>query len=118
MRISIIYILSRIARRVWLFIRHWYLDGFLQGIQWHLNLLERMDRVFALKITVRNWLQPLYRDYTIIGYFFGIIFRTLRIAIAFTIYAAYALISAALYLAWAAIPVVILYKIWHEISKT
>lgn len=118
MNISIVYILTRIGLRVWMFVWHWYVDGFLQGIQWHLNLLEWMDQFFALKITIHNWLQPLYRDYTFIGYFFGFIFRTARIAVACVVYAVYAIISAMLYVAWSAIPIVIIYKIWYEISRT
>ncbi|HEY4500099.1 MAG TPA: hypothetical protein VJH70_03205 [Candidatus Paceibacterota bacterium] len=118
MNISIIYILNRIVWRVWMFVWHWYVDGFLQAIQWYLGILEQMDQFFALKITIHNWLQPLYRDYTLIGYFFGFIFRTARIAIACVIYSLYTTISALLYIAWSVIPVVIIYKIWYEISRT
>lgn len=106
-----IYLLSHLGRRILDFFRHWYLDGFLLAVDLTLNFLERLDRYFALRITVKNWLQPLYQDYTVIGYVMGFILRTLRIGVGTIIYAAVTVLAVAAFLIWAVIPLLIIYKI-------
>lgn len=93
------------------FFRHWYLHGFLRATHWSYNFLERLDRFFALRITVKNWLQPLYQDYTLIGYLWGFIFRTLRIFLALIVYGILVLISFGLFVLWSLIPLYVIYQI-------
>lgn len=109
--ISLIYILTHLGRRVLDFFRHWYWHGFLLATHWFYNFLERLDRVFALRITIKNWLQPLYQDYTVIGYAWGFIFRTARIILGLAVYAGFILLAIALFLVWSAIPPYVVYKI-------
>ncbi len=113
--ISLVYLLNQLLRHIVDFIRHWYVDGFFQAVDWTLDILERLDRRFALRITVKYWFQPLYQDYTLIGFAWGFIFRTVRIVIAVVVYLILIVCALALFLAWAAIPLGVLYKIFTNL---
>ena len=76
-----------------------------------MDILKRLDRFFALKITIRYWLQPLFQDRTFIGYILGPIFRTGRIATALMVYLVVIIIVAPVYAIWLLIPPYIVYKI-------
>ncbi|MDD5547887.1 MAG: hypothetical protein PHN74_03300 [Candidatus Pacebacteria bacterium] len=75
------------------------------------GLLEKLDHVFALRVTARKWLKPLYQDNSVIGYILGFIFRTIRIFIAFIFYLILAVLALVLFFAWALVPIFIIYKI-------
>lgn len=109
--LSLVYLLTHLGRRVLDFFRHWYYHGFLRATHWSYNFLERLDRFFALRITAKNWFQPLYQDYTFIGYLWGFVFRTTRILAALTVYGFFIAISFCLFLLWAAIPIFVIYQI-------
>ncbi len=110
MSFSVVYLLQRFFYRIYEAIRHWYRDGFLWFVHHTLNVLEGLDRTFALRITFRYWLKPLYQDYTVIGYILGFIFRTFRLVIGGFVYLVIILAALLLYLVWAAIPIYIVYK--------
>lgn len=109
--ISLVYIITHLSRRVVDFFRHWYVDGFLRSVDWTLSILERLDKRFAIRITAKNWLQPLYQDYSIIGYIWGFIFRTIRIFVGLAVYLAFILTATLLFLGWAAFPIFVIYQI-------
>ena len=115
MNLSLVYILAHLGRRILDFFKHWYWDGFLKSIHWFLNLMERSDKIFALRITAKIWLQPLYQDYSFIGYIWGFIFRTIRIIIGLVFYLILSLISSLVFLAWAAIPIFVIYQIFIKL---
>lgn len=110
-KISLFYILSHLGKRVLDFFRHWYIGGFIRASDWALGILEQLDRRFAVRITAQNWLQPLYQDFTIIGYVWGFIFRTIRILIGLLVYLVFILLAIAFFILWAALPLFIMYKI-------
>ncbi len=112
--ISLIYLLRRAGYRILEFFRHWYLDGFLLAGGWTLSVLERLDRIFAVRINFNNLFKPLYQDYTFIGHIWGFIFRSARVAIGGLIYLFLALAAIGLYLAWAAAPIYIIFKIFSN----
>jgi len=109
--VSLVYIVTHLGKRILDFFHHWYIDGFILATHWSYNFLERLDRIFALRITAKNWFQPLYQDYTVIGYMWGFVFRTFRIIAGLIVYALYALFSFSLYLLWAAFPFWVIYQI-------
>ncbi len=106
----IIYAFNRFVFRIAEFIRHWYVDFFKFYSHKVISFLERLDRVFALKITLEHWLEPLYQDRTISGYIFGFIFRTLRIVIGASIYFCIIFAAVVVYLIWAAVPLFLVLK--------
>jgi len=93
------------------FFRHWYYGGFLFFFHRLINLLEVLDHYFALKINLHYLFQPLYQQYTFIGYFLGFIFRGIRILVAGVIYGLVILSGLILYLLWSVVPVFVLIKI-------
>ncbi len=113
--ISLVYIMNHFIRRIGDFFRHWYIDGFLKATDLILNGLERLDRRFALRITAKNWFQPLYQDYSAIGYLWGFIFRTIRIAVSLFVYGVFLSIAAILFLIWLLIPFFVIYEIFKNV---
>lgn len=105
------YLFNRFFYRLGEFLRHWYRGGFFFFFHKLIELLEWLDRYFALKITLRYLFQPLYQNYTFVGYVLGFIFRGTRIAVAGVIYGLIVLMVLVLYLVWALIPLGIIYKI-------
>lgn len=107
----LVYLGNRFFYRLGEFLRHWYRDGFFFFFHKLIGLLEWLDSYFALKITLRYLFQPLYQNYTFVGYVLGFIFRGTRIAVAGIIYGIVILMGLILYLVWALVPIWILVKI-------
>ena len=105
------YLLGRLVFRVFEFLEHWYWGSFRVAGGKLIDLFEKWDKFFALKITLRHWLQPLYQDRTMIGYILGPIFRTGRIIVAASVYLLAAALAALIYFIWLIIPPYIVYKI-------
>lgn len=110
MSVSVVYIAQRFLYRVLDFLRHWYVDSFYFISRQTVNVLEILDRRLAFKVSVRYWLKPLYQDYTPLGYILGFILRTFRVIAGGIVYLLVILLAAAVYLAWAGIPVYVIYK--------
>lgn len=105
------YILKQFFWRITDFLRHWYVSSFIWWTHWIIGLLERLDRGFALKITLRCLFAPLYQDRSIFGYVLGFIFRGIKIILALFFYAVILFLAAIIYLAWAIIPPFLIYRI-------
>lgn len=71
--------------------------------------LTSADQSLALKITLRHFFEPLYKDYSAIGRILGVIFRTGRILIGLAAYIFVTAFFLLVYLIWIAIPFAILY---------
>lgn len=104
------YAAYRFSYRILAFVEHWYWGSFRLFGGFLIELLRRLDRTFAVRITLRHFFQPLYQDRTIIGYILGFIFRSLRIAIALPVYLLIIAITALIYLLWLIIPLYLLYR--------
>ncbi|OGG42876.1 hypothetical protein A3G50_00590 [Candidatus Jorgensenbacteria bacterium RIFCSPLOWO2_12_FULL_42_11] len=108
---ALVYFGNRFIYRIGEFIRHWYKDGFFFFFRRLVDFLERLDRYFALRVTFHYLFQPLYQNYTFVGYVLGFIFRSIRVGIAGFVYFWVILSWMGLYLLWAFIPLGIIYKI-------
>jgi len=113
MSFSPIYLLQRFLYRIFMFFYNWYVSSFGRFADFFLGVFQSLDVTFALKVNIQHWFDPLYQQRNIVGYFLGFIFRTIRIFSGTIIYLLIFLFSVALYLAWAAIPFVI---IWYGVS--
>lgn len=102
---AVVYLIQRFLYRIWQFIAHWYVGGYFAIGGRFLNMLEYLDQTIALRITLHYFWQPLYRDYSFIGYMIGIPARTVRTLVGFVAYGAVIAVGLGAYLAWAAIPV-------------
>lgn len=102
------YLAQRAFYRFVDFFHHWYVDGSRVFAHRFVNTLEVADQTFAVKITLRYFFQPLYRDYTVIGRILGVVFRSGRILIGLAIYVLITMLFILVYLAWLAVPAVII----------
>lgn len=109
-RFSIFYLFSIAFKRIKTFLKDWYVNSFVGFWDFLLRNLAKLDKTFAVKITMRHWLEPLYQDRTIIGYVLGFIFRTLRIVIGSVVYLIVVVFVMFCYLLWAFIPFFLLVK--------
>jgi hypothetical protein len=73
-------------------------------------MMRRIDTVFALKITVRNFFVPLYNDRTILGYILGVVLRSARVIVSVPIYVGVWMICVGCALVWMSIPPFLIYK--------
>jgi len=106
---ALVYLVQRFFYRLFDFFHHWYVDGSRSSFHYFLSVLEVVDRTLAVRITLRHFFEPLYRDYTIIGRILGVIFRSGRLLVGGVIYGLLTIIFLAIYLAWLLIPLFVIY---------
>jgi hypothetical protein len=104
-----VYLLYRFFYRLYDFFHHWYVDGSKLIFGYVINLFEGLDQTFALKITVKHFFQPLYKDYSPVGRILGVFFRSGRIIVGFFVYLLLGIAFAAIYLFWIAIPITVMF---------
>ena len=103
------YLFHRFFYRIFDFFQHWYVGGSRVIAHVFISTLEHIDRSLAVKITIVHFFEPLYKDYSVVGRVLGIIFRTFRIAIGTVVYVVITFFFLIGYLAWIAIPPVLLF---------
>ena len=108
MNFALVYLLHRALYRLFDFFHHWYVHGSRNLFHYFVSSLERVDRTIAIRVTLRYFFQPLYKDYTIIGRILGVFFRSARILIGLFIYVFAIALFALIYLAWVLLPPVLL----------
>jgi hypothetical protein len=108
------YLTYRFFYRLGDFFHHWYADASRQFFHRWISLLERLDRTFALRITLKFFFQPLYKDYTFVGRILGVIFRSGRIIVSVLVYAVITAVFLSFHLLWFCVPpLIILYAARH-----
>ncbi len=112
MLLALRYLVSRFFYRIWEFFVHWYAHGFLFFWEKTFALFASIDQVVALRITLRYFFEPLYRDYTTLGRVLGVIFRSGRVVVGAVAYTTLGMIAIALYIVWAFIPPYILLHVF------
>lgn len=108
---AFVYLSRRFFYRIAEFLRHWYLKSPKFYANFVLNKLEDIDYHIAWKITLKKLFEPLYGDYSALGYILGFIFRLGRLIIGSFIYALIFLVAISLYLIWLLTPIYIIYRI-------
>lgn len=108
MNLSVVFLFKRLVFRIFEFLRHWYVRSARIYSDFVITKFERLDRRFAWMVTLKNIFQPLYKDYTIIGYVIGFVFRSMRLLVASIIYVIFFFIAAIVYVVWLAIPPILL----------
>lgn len=107
---SLAYLVRRFFYRFFDFFHHWYVDGSRAFGHTFMDTLAEIDRVMALKITLRYFFQPLYKDYTVMGRILGVIFRTGRILVGAVVYLIIIVAFLIAYLVWISVPAVLLFE--------
>jgi exosome complex RNA-binding protein Rrp4 len=111
MNFSVVYLANRFVYRIFDFFHHWYVDGSRMFGRKFIGALMELDKTFAVRVTLKHFFEPLYKDYTVIGRIMGAIFRTFRVLIGAVVYAVIAVVAVALYVAWISIPLFVAWKI-------
>ena len=106
--LSLSYLTRRLWYRIAIFFHHWYVDGSYFFARHSLHLFLNLERTIAFRITAAHLFEPLYQDYSIVGQIIGPIFRLVRLIFGGIIYIILGLIALSLYIAWLAIPVILL----------
>jgi hypothetical protein len=87
------------------FLRWWY----IKMPVWHLRRLGRLsvvlDDQFSINLLLRHFFLPWHRDYSLIGYVFGILMKILYLPIAISIYFLCLTISFTIFLFWLVLPI-------------
>jgi hypothetical protein len=108
MDFALVFVVRRFLYRIEDFFHHWYVHGIRRIAHGFIEYLSQLDQTFALKVTIRYFFQPLYKDYSIVGRILGIVFRSGRILIGGVLYGVVGVIFLAVVVLWAAIPIVVL----------
>jgi len=109
MDFALVYLIQRFFYRIFDFFHHWYIDGSRAIGRSFMGALTKADQSLALKITIRHFFEPLYKDYSVIGRILGVIFRAGRILVGAVVYVFLLAVFLAVYLVWVALPFVIFY---------
>lgn len=106
--LSLSYLMRRLWYRIAIFFHHWYVDGSYFFARHSLSLFLNLERTLAFRITATHLFEPLYQDYSIVGQIIGPIFRLVRLILGSIIYITLGVIALCLYIAWLAIPIILL----------
>lgn len=108
----IIYLINYFFYRIIEFLRHWYIKSFFLYFQFIVNIFLNLERKFGFKINLKHFFEPLYQDYTLIGFIFGLFFRSLRLFLTFIFYLVVFLFFLIIYIIWLIIPIYLLIRIF------
>ncbi len=103
------YLVVRAVFRVAEFFRHWYVDGTRGFWRTFARGARGIEETFAVRLTLKLFFQPLFRDYSIMGHILGPIFRLGRLAVGAMAYVVLFLVIFAAYLCWLALPALLLF---------
>lgn len=110
-RFTLGYLTFQFFYRIYDFLYNWYVRTSKRYWHFVFNRLEDVDRTLALKTTTKLWFQPLYGDYSFLGYILGFFFRTMRIIIGLVIHTTLIIISLAVFIIWIIMPVIMVYGV-------
>jgi hypothetical protein len=87
------------------FLRWWY----IKMPTWHLKRLLRLsivvDDQFSISLLIRHFFLPWHRDYSMIGYLFGILIKLLYLPIVISLYLLCVLAYILVFLIWLILPI-------------
>ena len=115
MNFALVYIFERFFYRIGDFFHVWYVHASRNMAHFFISCFEWLDQTFAVKITLRHFFEPLYKDYSILGRLLGVIFRTIRVLIGFFVYLLFAALFLLIYLIWLLIPPVLIFYVGKNI---
>ena len=93
------------------FFEHWYARGFRTWWNFVAHSVSQFDHSFGWRVTGAHLFEPLYKDFSAVGYIIGIPFRIARFFIGLLFYALFLFVSAAIFLIWLCAPAYIVMRI-------
>lgn len=109
MNFAAVYLLNKLVYIPVAFAHHWYVDATRAFLHAYVSTLENLDGTFAVYVTLKHYLEPLYKDYSIVGRVLGIIFRSFRILIGGAVYFVVSAAFFVAYVVWAIVPVTLFF---------
>ncbi|MEK7195134.1 MAG: hypothetical protein AAB655_00375 [Patescibacteria group bacterium] len=109
-----VYLIYRLFYRLGAFFHHWYIDGTRKITHRFVSVFENADRILAIRVTLRYFFHPLYRDYTALGRILGVVFRSGRILIGLVIYGFLLVVFSVILIIWISIPPLIILYVWRK----
>ena len=103
------FIIRELADSSFGFFYDWYIKAPKAYWEKTKGSFKSWERQWALVITIKNWLTPLYQDYTPVGYIMGVIVRTGRIFLGIVFYIFFFAIALFLIFLWLILP---FYMVW------
>lgn len=114
MNFAPLYITWIFLHRIAEFFHHWYVHSFIIYGHAVISFLEKLDKLFAFRITLRHFGKPLFQDRTVVGYFMGFVFRGGRILLGGVVYLLVLLLAVFVYVVWALMPIYIIFNIFIQ----
>lgn len=111
---AFVFLGGRFFYRIFEFLRHWYVKSARVYSNFVIERLERLDRYLAWRITFKNLFQPLYKDYSVVGYVLGFLFRSIRLVFGGFVYLIFFFVAILLYIIWLLTPP---YLVWRIITN-
>lgn len=108
MNFALVYLVQRLFYRILEFLRHWYVKSVKMYSNWVLDKLSDVDYYLAFRITLKHLFEPLYKDYSLIGYTLGFFFRFWRLVFGGIVYAVIFAVAIGCYLLWLFFPIYLL----------
>jgi len=109
---ALFYVIQHFFFHLFEFFRHWYVKSMKIYSNFVIDQLQQLDYSLAWRITLKHLFEPLYRDYTVLGYILGFGFRVGRLVVGGFIYLIIFAVAIGLYLFWLAIPIYIISRIF------
>jgi hypothetical protein len=106
----LVYLIRNFFFTIFLFFKHWYVDGWYWAYGAFLRVMRMLERHFAVRINLHYLAEPLYQQYNIAGYLIGFVFRSFRIVAGGVVYLIIAVLVLTLFIAWALVPLYLLYR--------
>ena len=93
----------------------WYSRG--TAYAWHnyLHRLQGVKNVVALDVWIKNWLQPMYGQYDIVGRIISVGMRTVQIIFRFLITVLAFIFFSMIFVLWLIIPMIIIVIIINQV---
>ena len=97
------------------FLNWWY----VKMTVWHLRMLVRVSTVLddnlSISLLLKNFFLPWHRDFSLIGYVFGILIKVMYLPIAILIYLLFTILYFLLICIWLLLPIVTLGYIFKSL---
>lgn len=108
MNFSLTYLAGRFVYHIYSFFHHWYIDASKVFFHKLVSFLEQLDQTIALRVTLKYFFQPLFKDYTFIGRILGVIFRTGRALFGAIVYFLIIFVFMTVYISWLMMPIILI----------
>ncbi len=107
----LVYIFRQAAFGLLSFFEHWYVRGFRVWWNFVAHSISQFDRSYGWRVTGAHLFEPLYKDFSAVGYLLGVPFRIGRFFAGLLFYVLFLFVSATIFLVWLCVPAYLIMRI-------